>query len=82
MFFLECTLLYKTNGSKFEKWCTQFVPDTQPPDVTHNTAQSRRMTAADRVNRYNQSRQSSASDDNMGNIYTKSLSIVYPFNSI
>ncbi|XP_063240392.1 disco-interacting protein 2 isoform X2 [Bacillus rossius redtenbacheri] len=41
-------------------------PYTQPPDVTHNTAQSRRLTAADRVNRYNQSRQSSASDDNMG----------------
>jgi hypothetical protein len=44
----------------------QSVADTQPPDVTHNTAQSRRLTAADRVNRYNQSRQSSASDDNMG----------------
>lgn len=43
-------------------------PYTQPPDVTHNTAQSRRMTAADRVNRYNQSRQSSASDDNMGTV--------------
>ncbi|XP_071446233.1 disco-interacting protein 2 homolog C [Hetaerina americana] len=42
-------------------------PYTQPPDVTHNTAQSRRMTAADRVNRYNQSRQSSASDD-MGTV--------------
>nr|CAD7602831.1 unnamed protein product [Timema genevievae] len=44
--------------------CT--VADTQPPDVTHNTAQSRRLTAADRVNRFNQSRQSSTSDDNMG----------------
>ncbi|XP_067013796.1 disco-interacting protein 2 isoform X1 [Anabrus simplex] len=43
-------------------------PYTQPPDVTHNTAQSRRLTAADRVNRYNQSRQSSASDDNMGTV--------------
>ncbi|XP_049952324.1 disco-interacting protein 2 isoform X2 [Schistocerca serialis cubense] len=41
-------------------------PYSQPPDVTHNTAQSRRLTAADRVNRYNQSRQSSTSDDNMG----------------
>ncbi|CAG2066020.1 unnamed protein product, partial [Timema podura] len=41
-------------------------PYTQPPDVTHNTAQSRRLTAADRVNRFNQSRQSSTSDDNMG----------------
>ncbi|XP_069689655.1 disco-interacting protein 2 homolog C isoform X4 [Periplaneta americana] len=45
-----------------------FRPYQQPPDVTHNTAQSRRMTAADRVNRYNQSRQSSASDDNMGTV--------------
>lgn len=41
--------------------------DSQPPDVTHNTAQqSRRLTAADRVNRYNQSRQSSVSDESMG----------------
>lgn len=39
-------------------------PYSQPPDVTHNTAQSRRITPADRVNRYNQSRQSS--DDGMG----------------
>lgn len=44
------------------------IADTQPPDVTHNTAQSRRMTAADRVNRYKQSRQSSASDD-MGTLW-------------
>lgn len=45
-----------------------FFVDSQPPDVTHNTAQSRRLTAADRVNRYNQSRQSSASDDSMGKL--------------
>lgn len=43
-----------------------FAVDSQPPDVTHNAAQSRRLTAADRVNRYHQSRQSSASDDSMG----------------
>ncbi|GJQ78698.1 DIP2 [Trypoxylus dichotomus] len=37
--------------------------DSQPPDVTHNTAQGgRRPTAADRVNRYG----SSGSDDTMG----------------
>lgn len=37
--------------------------DTQPPDVTHNTAQGgRRNAAADRLNRY----ASSASDDTMG----------------
>ncbi|XP_046659368.1 LOW QUALITY PROTEIN: disco-interacting protein 2-like, partial [Homalodisca vitripennis] len=41
-------------------------PYSQPPDVTHNTAQSRRITPADRVNRYNQSRQSS--DDGMGTV--------------
>ena len=38
------------------------VSDSQPPDVTHNTAQGGRRTAADRVNRY----ASSASDDTMG----------------
>ncbi|KAK6626913.1 beta transducin [Polyplax serrata] len=44
-------------------------PYSQPPDVTHNTAQqSRRLTAADRVNRYNQSRQSSVSDESMGTL--------------
>jgi hypothetical protein len=43
------------------------LTDSQPPDVTHNTAQSRRPTAAaDRVNRYHPSRQSSMSDDSMG----------------
>ncbi|XP_075229172.1 disco-interacting protein 2 isoform X3 [Lycorma delicatula] len=41
-------------------------PYSQAPDVTHNTAQSRRITPADRVNRYNQSRQSS--DDGMGTV--------------
>ncbi|XP_054273806.1 disco-interacting protein 2 homolog C-like isoform X2 [Macrosteles quadrilineatus] len=41
-------------------------PYSQPPDVTHNTAQSRRITPADRVNRYNSSRQSS--DDGMGTV--------------
>ncbi|XP_059476315.1 disco-interacting protein 2 isoform X3 [Neocloeon triangulifer] len=43
-------------------------PYSQPPDVTHNTAQSRRPTAAaDRVGRYHQSsRQSTLSDDSMG----------------
>lgn len=43
--------------------------DSQPPDVTHNTAQSRRQptAAADRVGRYHQSsRQSTLSDDSMG----------------
>ncbi|RZF49299.1 hypothetical protein LSTR_LSTR012669 [Laodelphax striatellus] len=44
----------------------QLRPYSQPPDVTHNTAQSRRITPADRVNRYNQSRQSS--DDGMGTV--------------
>ncbi|XP_008199244.1 disco-interacting protein 2 isoform X5 [Tribolium castaneum] len=39
-----------------------FHPYSQPPDVTHNTAQGGRRTAADRVNRY----ASSASDDTMG----------------
>lgn len=38
-----------------------FPTDTQPPDVTHNTAQNRRTAGADRVNRYT----SSASDDNI-----------------
>lgn len=39
------------------------VLDTQPPDVTHNTAQGgRRNPAADRLTRY----ASSASDDTMG----------------
>lgn len=36
--------------------------DSQPPDVTHNTAQGGRRTAADRVNRYG----SSTSDDTIG----------------
>lgn len=40
-----------------------YILDSQPPDVTHNTAQGgRRPTAADRVNRYG----SSASDDTIG----------------
>lgn len=40
--------------------------DSQPPDVTHNTGQARRITPADRVNRY-RSRQSS--DDGMGKLF-------------
>lgn len=43
-------------------------PYSQPPDVTHNTAGSRRMTGADRVHRFSQSRHSSASEDNMGTV--------------
>ncbi|KAF4519578.1 hypothetical protein B566_EDAN004786 [Ephemera danica] len=48
-------------------------PYSQPPDVTHNTAASRRPTAAaDRVNHYrpshHPSRQSSMSDDSMGTV--------------
>lgn len=45
-------------------YCYRFsCLDTQPPDVTHNTAQGgRRNAAADRLNRY----ASSASDDTMG----------------
>ncbi|CAB0015068.1 unnamed protein product, partial [Nesidiocoris tenuis] len=39
---------------------------SQPPDVTHNTGQARRITPADRVNRYNRSRQSS--EDGMGTV--------------
>ncbi|KAJ8974242.1 hypothetical protein NQ317_006324 [Molorchus minor] len=39
-----------------------FKPYSQPPDVTHNTAQDGRRAGADRVNRY----ASSASDDTMG----------------
>ncbi|XP_018564348.1 disco-interacting protein 2 isoform X4 [Anoplophora glabripennis] len=39
-----------------------FRPYSQPPDVTHNTAQGGRRTAADRVNRYG----SSTSDDTIG----------------
>ncbi|BES98662.1 Disco-interacting protein [Nesidiocoris tenuis] len=41
-------------------------PYSQPPDVTHNTGQARRITPADRVNRYNRSRQSS--EDGMGTV--------------
>lgn len=37
-------------------------PDSQPPDVTNNTAQGGRRPNADRVNRY----ASSASDDTIG----------------
>ena len=36
--------------------------------MTHNTAASRRMTGADRVHRFSQSRHSSASEDNMGTV--------------
>ncbi|XP_034255251.1 disco-interacting protein 2 isoform X2 [Thrips palmi] len=47
-------------------------PYSQPPDVTHNTAGSlagsRRMTGADRVHRFSQSRHSAASEDNMGTV--------------
>ncbi|CAG9855712.1 unnamed protein product [Phyllotreta striolata] len=39
-----------------------FRPYSQPPDVTHNTAQGGRRAAADRVNRYG----SSGSDDTVG----------------
>lgn len=40
-----------------------YLLDSQPPDVTHTSAQgARRTTAADRVNRYG----SSASDDTIG----------------
>ncbi|CAB0010911.1 unnamed protein product [Nesidiocoris tenuis] len=42
------------------------VTYSQPPDVTHNTGQARRITPADRVNRYNRSRQSS--EDGMGTV--------------
>lgn len=41
--------------------------------MTHNTAGSRRMTGADRVHRFSQSRHSSASEDNMGTVYLFSV---------
>lgn len=48
---------------RFTGFFTQyFFSDSQPPDVTNNTAQGGRRPNADRVNRY----ASSASDDTIG----------------